>query len=53
MYFAFLFPGQGSQYPGMGENYLQDYPFIKDFFLEANEVLNFDILDLCLEWSGR
>lgn len=32
----------------MGANYLQEFPYIKEFFLEANEVLNFDILDLCI-----
>ncbi len=48
MHFAFLFPGQGSQYPGMGAMYLQEFPYIKDYFLEASEILNFDILDLCL-----
>lgn len=48
MHFAFLFPGQGSQYPGMGENYLKEFPYIKKFFHEANEILDFDILDLCL-----
>lgn len=48
MYFAFLFPGQGAQHPQMGANYLQEFPYIKEFYLEANEFLNFDILDLCL-----
>ncbi|MGE5457088.1 MAG: ACP S-malonyltransferase [Methanococcaceae archaeon] len=48
MHFAFLFPGQGAQYPGMGANYLKEFPYIKEIFLEAGEVLNFDILDLCL-----
>lgn len=48
MHFAFLFPGQGSQHPGMGEKYLHEFPYIKDYFLEAGEVLNLDILDLCL-----
>jgi len=45
---AFLFPGQGSQFPGMCVSLLQEFPFVKKYFLEANEVLNFDILDLCL-----
>ncbi|MGE5402691.1 MAG: ACP S-malonyltransferase [Ignavibacteriales bacterium] len=48
MHFAFLFPGQGAQHPGMGSGYLQEFPYIKEYFLEASEVLNFDILDLCL-----
>lgn len=48
MHFAFLFPGQGSQFPGMGANYLREFPYIKEYFLEASEILHFDILDLCL-----
>ena len=32
----------------MGAEYIQAFPYIKEFFLEANEVLHFDILDLCL-----
>ena len=32
----------------MGTKYLKEFPYIKEFFLEANEILNFDILDLCL-----
>ena len=47
MYFALLFPGQGAQYSGMCENYLHEFPYIKQFFLEANEILGFDILELC------
>ncbi len=48
MDFAFLFPGQGSQYPGMCKNILNKFPYVKDYFLEANEILNFNILDLCM-----
>jgi len=49
--FALLFPGQGSQYPGMCSRYIQEFPYIKKIFSEANEILNFDILDLCLNGS--
>ena len=48
MHFAFLFPGQGSQYQGMGVNFLKEFPYVKKFFLEASEILHFDIVDLCL-----
>lgn len=43
-----LFPGQGAQYPGMCKSLLEDYPFVKKYFDEVSEVLEFDILDLCL-----
>ncbi|HEX2867282.1 MAG TPA: ACP S-malonyltransferase [Ignavibacteriales bacterium] len=48
MHFAFLFPGQGSQFPGMGANYLKEFPYIREYFLEASEILHFDIMNLCL-----
>jgi [acyl-carrier-protein] S-malonyltransferase len=48
MHFAFLFPGQGSQYPGMVVQLLQEFPYIKEYFIEAGQILNYDILDLCI-----
>jgi [acyl-carrier-protein] S-malonyltransferase len=48
MHFAFLFPGQGSQYPGMVIQLLQEFPYIKEYFIEASQVLDYDILDLCI-----
>jgi [acyl-carrier-protein] S-malonyltransferase len=35
----------------MGAKYIKEFPYIKEFFLEANEVLKFDILNLCLNSS--
>jgi [acyl-carrier-protein] S-malonyltransferase len=32
----------------MGAVYLREFPYIKEIFFEANEILHFDILDLCL-----
>ncbi len=44
---ALVFPGQGSQYVGMGLDLYKNYPEIKDLFLQANEILNFDLKELC------
>ena len=42
---AFLFPGQGSQCPGMLHN-LPDHPAVRDTISQATEVLGRDVLDL-------
>ena len=46
---AFLFPGQGSQYVGMGKEFYQTYPESKNIFREAEEVLGFGLKELCFE----
>jgi [acyl-carrier-protein] S-malonyltransferase len=48
---AFLFPGQGSQYIGMGKKLCEEFPVAKYTFEEANEVLNFDLQRLCFRGS--
>lgn len=44
--FAFVFPGQGSHYAGMGHELYQNFPVIKEWMDRANDVAEFDILDL-------
>jgi [acyl-carrier-protein] S-malonyltransferase len=44
---AFLFPGQGSQSVGMGRDLSQTFPIARQTFEEANEVLGFDLAELC------
>ncbi len=46
---AFLFPGQGSQYVGMGREFIESYPEFKHVFEEANDTLKLDLRRLCLE----
>ena len=42
---AFIFPGQGSQFPGMGKDHYQNNAFAKKLFEQANEILGFRISD--------
>jgi len=44
---AFIFPGQGSQYVGMGKEVAENYPMAAETFAEANDVLGYDLAALC------
>lgn len=50
---AFLFPGQGSQKPGMGKNIAENYKSADDIFNKANDILGFDIKKICFEGSEK
>ena len=43
---AFVFPGQGAQYAGMGKDLYDAYPLARDMFEQANDILGFRISDL-------
>lgn len=46
---AFVFPGQGSQYAGMGKDFCDGFAPARDAFAEADEALNFKISRLCFD----
>jgi len=46
---AFIFPGQGSQYIGMGKEFHENFPVARQVFEEADDALHFPISALCFK----
>ena len=46
---AYVFPGQGAQFVGMGKDLYDNSPLAKEYFEKANEILGYRITDLMFE----
>lgn len=50
---AYIFPGQGAQFPGMGKDLYETSAVAKELFEKANEILGFRITDIMFEGSAE
>jgi [acyl-carrier-protein] S-malonyltransferase len=50
---AYIFPGQGSQYAGMGSDLVEKYPASRQVFEEADDALGFSISELCFSGTAE
>jgi len=46
---AYVFPGQGAQFPGMGKDLYEKSSLARELFEKANEILGFRITDIMFE----
>jgi len=50
---AYIFPGQGAQFSGMGLDLYENSPLAQELFEQANEILGFSITDIMFEGSAE
>lgn len=50
---AYIFPGQGSQFPGMGKDLYENSPIAKELFDQADDILGFGIKKLMFEGTAE
>ena len=53
MKYAQVFPGQGSQFVGMGKDLFDQYDEAKKYFLRANKILDFKITEIMFEGNQK
>lgn len=46
---AFVFPGQGAQYVGMGKDIVEKYPVAEQIFIEAGKAVGYDMKEMCFK----
>ncbi len=49
---AYVFPGQGAQFPGMGKDLYTNYPAAKELFDLADQVLGFSLSSIMFEGTA-
>lgn len=50
---AYIFPGQGAQFPGMGLDLYEKSPLAQEYFEKANTILGFNITDIMFEGTAE
>ena len=50
---AYIFPGQGAQFTGMGLDLYEKSPLAQEMFVKANSILGFNITDIMFEGSAE
>ncbi|MGB5402452.1 MAG: ACP S-malonyltransferase [Robiginitalea sp.] len=50
---AFIFPGQGAQFSGMGKDLYEGFPMAQELFEQANDILGFSITDIMFEGTAE
>ena len=50
---AYIFPGQGAQFTGMGLDLYENYPLAQEYFERANDILGFSITDIMFEGTAE